>query len=146
VVLTVPLLEGLDGVKKMSKSTGNYIALEDSPSEMFGKIMSISDDLMWRYFELLSFRSIDDIAALQKRVGEGMNPRDAKFELAEEIIARFHSQAGPQRAGAGLPREGAENVSVDLWQMCPRIHPGQSAGTDRTPSQPRSRRQSRGRQ
>jgi tyrosyl-tRNA synthetase len=91
VILTVPLLEGLDGVKKMSKSTGNYIALEDSPNDMFGKIMSISDELMWRYYELLSFKSGNEISAIRKAVDDGANPRDAKFELAEEIIARFHS-------------------------------------------------------
>jgi tyrosyl-tRNA synthetase len=90
VVLTMPLLEGLDGVQKMSKSLGNYVGITDSPGEMFGKLMSISDDLMWRYFELLSFRTLEDIAALRKRVDEGMNPRDAKFELALEMVERFH--------------------------------------------------------
>jgi len=90
IVLTMPLLEGLDGVQKMSKSLGNTIGITDAPGEMFGKIMSISDELMWRYFELLSFRSLDDVAALQKGVAEGRNPRDAKFELAAEIVARFH--------------------------------------------------------
>ena len=90
VVLTMPLLEGLDGVQKMSKSLGNYVGITDAPGEMFGKLMSISDDLMWRYFELLSFRTLEDIAALRKRVDEGMNPRDAKFELALEMVERFH--------------------------------------------------------
>jgi len=90
VVLTTPLLEGLDGVQKMSKSLGNYIGITDAPGEMFGKIMSVSDELMWRYFELLSFRSLDDIQGLRQRVDEGMNPRDAKFELALEIVERFH--------------------------------------------------------
>jgi len=90
VVLTMPLLEGLDGVQKMSKSLGNYVGITDAPGEMFGKLMSISDDLMWRYFELLSFRSLKDIADLKKRVADGMNPRDAKFELGLEIAARFH--------------------------------------------------------
>ncbi|MCH7637724.1 MAG: tyrosine--tRNA ligase, partial [Proteobacteria bacterium] len=88
VVLTMPLLEGLGGVQKMSKSLGNYIGITDAPGDMFGKIMSISDELMWRYFELLSFRSLDDIAGVQKRVEEGLNPRDAKFELATEIVER----------------------------------------------------------
>ncbi len=92
VVLTMPLLEGLDGVQKMSKSLGNYVGITDAPGEMFGKLMSISDELMWRYFELLSFRSLDDLAALKRRVGEGMNPRDAKFELASELVARFHDR------------------------------------------------------
>jgi len=90
VVMTMPLLEGLDGVQKMSKSLGNYIGITDAPGEMFGKLMSISDDLMWRYFELLSFRTLDDIAGLKKHVGQGLNPRDAKFELALEIVERFH--------------------------------------------------------
>jgi tyrosyl-tRNA synthetase len=90
VVMTTPLLEGLDGVQKMSKSLGNYVGITDAPGEMFGKIMSISDELMWRYFEVLSFRKLDDIAGLRKRVGEGLNPRDAKFELAREIVERFH--------------------------------------------------------
>ncbi len=92
IILTVPLLEGLDGVKKMSKSTENYIALEDAPNDMFGKIMSISDELMWRYYELLSFKSIKEIAKIKSDVEGGINPRDAKFILAEEIIARFHSE------------------------------------------------------
>ena len=87
VVLTMPILEGLDGVQKMSKSLNNYIGIADAPKDMFGKLMSISDDLMWRYFELLSFRTLDDIAGLKKRVEDGMNPRDAKFELALEIDA-----------------------------------------------------------
>ncbi|MFA7388265.1 MAG: tyrosine--tRNA ligase [Thiohalobacteraceae bacterium] len=91
VVLTMPILEGLDGVQKMSKSLGNYIGIADAPDEMFGKIMSISDELMWRYFELLSFRPAGEIAALRSAVVEGANPRDIKFELAKEIVARFHS-------------------------------------------------------
>ena len=90
IVLTMPLLEGLDGVQKMSKSLGNYIGITDAPGEMFGKIMSISDELMWRYFELLSFRPLDDVAAVSQSVADGRNPRDAKFELAAEIVARFH--------------------------------------------------------
>ena len=98
VVMTTPLLEGLDGVQKMSKSLGNYVGITEPPGEMFGKLMSISDDLMWRYFEVLSFRSLDDIENLRKRVGDGMNPRDAKFELAMEIVARFHDDASAQAA------------------------------------------------
>ena len=93
LVMTMPLLEGLDGVQKMSKSLGNYIGITDAPGEMFGKVMSISDDLMWRYFQLLSFRSLSDIAALQTAVEDGRNPRDVKFELAGELVARFHDQA-----------------------------------------------------
>jgi tyrosyl-tRNA synthetase len=98
LVLTMPLLEGLDGVQKMSKSLGNYVGITDAPGDMFGKIMSISDELMWRYFELLSFRSIDDVAALRKSVADGMNPRDAKFELAAEIVTRFHDAAAATAA------------------------------------------------
>ncbi|TFL13346.1 tyrosine--tRNA ligase [Pusillimonas caeni] len=90
-VLTMPLLEGTDGVDKMSKSKGNYIGITESPDSMFGKLMSISDTLMWRYFELLSFRSMDEIAQLETRVAEGANPRDMKVLLAQEIVARFHS-------------------------------------------------------
>lgn len=98
IVITTPLLEGLDGVQKMSKSIGNYVGITDAPGEMFGKIMSISDDLMWRYFELLSFRTIGDISALRKKVDSGMNPRDAKFELAGEIVARFHNSGAAESA------------------------------------------------
>jgi len=98
VVMTMPLLEGLDGVQKMSKSLGNYVGITDAPGEMFGKIMSVSDDLMWRYFELLSFRPIDDIAALKRAVDAGSNPRDAKFELGQEIVARFHNSAAAESA------------------------------------------------
>ena len=95
VVLTMPILEGLDGVQKMSKSLNNYIGIKEPPSEMFGKLMSVSDDLMWRYFELLSFRSRAEIASLRQEVAGGRNPRDVKFLLAEELVARFHSaQAG----------------------------------------------------
>jgi len=91
-ILTMPLLEGIDGVDKMSKSKGNYIGISETPDSMFGKIMSISDTLMWRYYELLSFRSMDEIALLQKQVRDGANPRDTKVLLAQEIVARFHSQ------------------------------------------------------
>ena len=92
-VLTMPLLEGLDGVNKMSKSLGNYIGIAEAPDVQFGKLMSISDDLMWRYFELLSFRPLAEIAALRAAVSAGRNPRDVKFELAREIVARFHGEA-----------------------------------------------------
>lgn len=97
IVMTMPLLVGLDGVNKMSKSLGNYIGITEPPGEMFGKIMSVSDDLMWRYFELLSFRPLDDIARLKTEVSGGRNPRDVKFELAEEIVARFHDSASAER-------------------------------------------------
>ena len=98
IVMTTPLLEGLDGVQKMSKSLDNYIGITEPPNEMFGKIMSVSDDLMWRYFDVLSFRTLDDIAALRKKVDDGMNPRDAKFELGLEIVARFHDENAAQSA------------------------------------------------
>ncbi|MCO4812802.1 MAG: tyrosine--tRNA ligase [Gammaproteobacteria bacterium] len=98
IVMTTPLLEGLDGVQKMSKSLDNYIGITDSPGEMFGKLMSISDDLMWRYFEVLSFRSLGDIAGLKQAVADGMNPRDVKFELGVEIVARFHNDAAAEDA------------------------------------------------
>jgi len=90
VILTMPILEGLDGVQKMSKSLDNYIGIEDAPTEMFGKLMSVSDDLMWRYFELLSFRPMTEIDQFQRDIEGGANPRDIKFLLAEEIITRFH--------------------------------------------------------
>ena len=91
VILTMPILEGLDGVQKMSKSLDNYIGIEDAPNDMFGKVMSINDELMWRYFELLSFRPMSEIENFQQQISDGMNPRDIKFLLAEEIITRFHS-------------------------------------------------------
>jgi tyrosyl-tRNA synthetase len=100
VVLTTPLLEGLDGVNKMSKSLGNYVGIDESPSEMFGKLMSVSDELMWRYFDLLSFRSSQDLAGLKAQVEAGMNPRDAKFELALELVERFHSKDAANGAQA----------------------------------------------
>ncbi|UCE77722.1 MAG: tyrosine--tRNA ligase [Gammaproteobacteria bacterium] len=98
VVLTMPILEGLDGAQKMSKSLGNYIGIAEAADEMFGKLMSISDDLMWRYFELLSFRSLAEIEKLKRDVDAGLNPRDVKFELGREIVARFHSPSDAERA------------------------------------------------
>ena len=112
-VLTMPILEGLDGVKKMSKSLGNYIGITDSPAEMFGKIMSISDDLMWRYFELLSFRPLAEIAQFKSDIEAGKNPRDVKFLLAEEIIARFHSEAEATAAREGFIAQFAKNKVPD---------------------------------
>src|SRR4051794_21680434 len=97
-ILTLPLLEGLDGVNKMSKSLDNYIGITDPANDMFGKLMSISDVLMWRYYELLSFRPLDDIARLKRECDEGRNPRDAKVMLAQEIVARFHSPAAAEHA------------------------------------------------
>ena len=98
VIITVPLLEGLDGVKKMSKSLNNYIALNDKPNEMFGKIMSVSDDLMWRYFDLLSFRSNDEIASFKDKVKNGDNPMIFKKKLATEIVERFYDKKSSENA------------------------------------------------
>jgi tyrosyl-tRNA synthetase len=92
VVLTMPILEGLDGVQKMSKSLDNYIGIDEPPTEMFGKLMSISDDLMWRYLELLSFQTLSEVEGLKNNVKEGMNPRDVKMLLADEIVTRFHNK------------------------------------------------------
>jgi len=98
VVITMPILEGLDGVQKMSKSLGNYIGINEPADEMFGKLMSISDDLMWRYFELLSFRPLEEIRAWQRACAEGANPRDYKVRLAQEIVARFHDHEAARKA------------------------------------------------
>jgi tyrosyl-tRNA synthetase len=98
VILTMPLLEGLDGVNKMSKSLGNYVGIDDAPDEMFGKLMSVSDELMWRYIELLSFESLATLSGWKRTVEEGGNPRDIKVRLAQEIVARFHGQAAAVRA------------------------------------------------
>ena len=97
-ILTLPLLEGLDGVNKMSKSLDNYVGITEPAGEMFGKLMSISDDLMWRYYELLSFRPLAEIAALKRQCAEGRNPREAKVMLAQEIVARFHSASAAEAA------------------------------------------------
>ena len=102
VVITMPLLEGLDGVNKMSKSLGNYIGVTDAPDDMFGKIMSISDELMWRYFQLLSSRPLDDISRARSSIDEGRNPRDIKFELGQELVGRFHGAAAAETALAAF--------------------------------------------
>ncbi len=110
VVITLPILEGLDGVQKMSKSLNNYIGIADSPDEMFGKIMSISDDLMWRYLELLSFRSIEEIEEWRKEVEGGANPRNIKVRLAEELVERFHDREAAEKANQNFVarfRQGA---------------------------------------
>ncbi len=112
-VLTMPILEGLDGVQKMSKSLNNYIGIDDAPKDMFGKIMSISDDLMWRYFELLSFRPMAEIEGFKTEMQAGKNPRDIKFLLAEEIIARFHSEAEATGAREGFIAQFAKNKIPD---------------------------------
>ncbi|MDT8452913.1 MAG: tyrosine--tRNA ligase [Gammaproteobacteria bacterium] len=113
VVLTMPILEGLDGVQKMSKSLNNYIGVDEAPKEMFGKIMSISDDLMWRYFELLSFRPLAEIEGFKAEMAAGKNPRDIKFLLAEEIIARFHSPAAATQAREDFIAQFAKNRIPD---------------------------------
>jgi len=99
-IITMPILEGLDGVQKMSKSLNNYIGINEPPEEMFGKLMSVSDDMMWRYFELLSFRPMADIERLRQSVADGANPRDIKFQLGQEIVARFHDAAAAEAAQA----------------------------------------------
>jgi tyrosyl-tRNA synthetase len=115
VVMTMPLLEGLDGVKKMSKSLDNYIGITEEPDSMFGKLMSISDVLMWRYFELLSLRPLGEIAALQREARQGRNPRDIKFELATEIVTRFHDAASAGRALRNFTARVSERaVPADL--------------------------------
>ena len=116
-ILTVPLLEGLDGVKKMSKSLGNYIALEDKPDDMFGKIMSISDDLMWRYFTLLSFRATEEISEFKKEIDKGTNPRDIKFILAEEIVERFHVGLGKISKENFINRFQKGNISQEIEEI-----------------------------
>jgi tyrosyl-tRNA synthetase len=98
IVLTMPILEGLDGVQKMSKSLNNYIGISEAPDDMFGKVMSISDELMWRYFELLSFKPLTEIQDYKQAISDGKNPRDVKFDLAEELVARFHDQAAARAA------------------------------------------------
>ncbi|MGD9597037.1 MAG: tyrosine--tRNA ligase [Steroidobacteraceae bacterium] len=115
IVLTMPLLAGLDGVQKMSKSLGNYIGIAEPATEMFGKLMRISDELMWRYFDLLSFRPLAEIAALRRAVAAGRNPRDVKFELAREIVARFHDAAAAERAQAEfIARFAEKSLPADL--------------------------------
>ena len=116
-IMTVPLLEGLDGVKKMSKSLGNYVALEDSPDDMFGKIMSISDDLMWRYFSLLSFKQMDEIEGYKLSIEGGTNPRDIKFLLAEEIVERFHQNSGEKSKENFINRFQKGKISQDLKEI-----------------------------
>jgi tyrosyl-tRNA synthetase len=123
VILTVPILEGLDGVQKMSKSLGNYVGIEEPPSEMFGKLMSISDELMWRYFELLSDRSLDEIATLKSRVADGRDhPKAVKELLAGEITARYHGQAGAREACEGFNKVFADGgVPEDAPRLVVRV-------------------------
>ncbi|MEP7085662.1 MAG: tyrosine--tRNA ligase, partial [Betaproteobacteria bacterium] len=127
-ILTMPLLEGLDGVEKMSKSKGNYIAVTENANDMFGKTMSISDDLMWRWFELLSFRPPAEVAALKREVAAGRNPRDIKVLLAKEIVARFHDEAAAEHALAEFEarfRQGA--LPEDISEITLEI-PGATIG------------------
>ena len=112
-VLMMPLLEGLDGVQKMSKSLNNYIGIIDEPNEMFGKIMSISDELMWRYYDLLSFKPLEEIAALKQQMADGANPRDIKIALAKEIIARFHSDEAAEGAHQDFIQRFQKNAIPD---------------------------------
>lgn len=112
-IVMVPLLEGLDGVQKMSKSLNNYIGITDTPNEMFGKVMSISDDLMWRYYDLVSFRPLEEIAELKARVEGGENPRDIKIMLAKEIIARFHDDAAAEGAHQDFIQRFQKNAIPD---------------------------------
>lgn len=118
VIITLPLLEGLDGVQKMSKSLDNYVGITEEPGEMFGKLMSISDELMWRYFDLLSFRSNEEIAALKTDVEGGLNPRDVKFLLCEEIIERFHDrQAATAARESFIARFQRGQMPEDIPEM-----------------------------
>ena len=112
-VLMMPLLEGLDGVNKMSKSLGNYVGINESPEQIFGKLMSISDELMWRYLELLSFRTLAELKQWKREVAEGKNPRDIKVALAQEIVERFHSRAAAERALADFEARFKQNAIPD---------------------------------
>lgn len=115
VVITMPLLEGLDGVQKMSKSLGNYVGIDEAPEQMYGKLMSVSDDLMWRYFELLSFEPTSVIEAWRRDVASGTNPRDVKYRLADELVARFHGEAAARAAHeAFVSRFRRGEVPADL--------------------------------
>jgi len=118
VVITTPLLEGLDGVNKMSKSLGNSIGITESAVGMFGKLMSISDHLMWRYFELLSFRSLDEIRELKQQAADGANPRDIKYLLAEELVVRFHDQGAADKARSDFIARHRHGLTPDEMEEC----------------------------
>jgi tyrosyl-tRNA synthetase len=128
VALTMPILVGLDGVQKMSKSLNNYVGIADAPDEMFGRIMSISDELMWRYYELLSFRPMSEINQLRRQLDEGLNPRDVKVQLAQELIARFHTQEAAVKAHENFV---ARFRKGDIPDEMPELT--LSAGTDGLP-------------
>ena len=122
VVITVPILEGLDGNNKMSKSLDNYVGIDESPNEMFGKIMSISDELMWRWFDLLSFKSSDEINALKSEQDNGKNPRDIKIELAKELIARFHDEKSANDAETNfIDQFQKKNIPDDIEEILHKI-------------------------
>jgi len=126
VVMTMPLLEGLDGVNKMSKSLGNYIGITDAPDEMFGKLMSISDELMWRYYELLSFVPVAELARRRESVASGANPRDIKVQLAVELVDRFHGAgAGGQAADAFARRFSGGELPADVPEVTVHAREGQ---------------------
>jgi tyrosyl-tRNA synthetase len=126
VVMTMPLLEGLDGVNKMSKSLGNYIAITDSAEDMFGKLMSVSDELMWRYFELLSFKSLAEVGRLRDSVAEGANPRDVKMTLASELVTRFHdADAANQAAEAFVKRFSGRELPDQVPETTVQARAGQ---------------------
>ena len=118
VVITLPILEGLDGVQKMSKSLNNYIGITDAPEEMFGKVMSISDDLMWRYYELLSFKPMSEIEGWKQEVAEGGNPRDVKIRLAEELVERFHTRESAQKAHEAFVARFQKGQMPDQMPEC----------------------------
>jgi tyrosyl-tRNA synthetase len=137
VIITMPLLEGLDGVNKMSKSLGNYVGITDAPGEMFGKLMSVSDDLMWRYIELLSSASLSTISAWKESIAQGGNPRDTKVRFAQEIVARFHDARAAERAledfesrfrDGGIPEDLVEQVLVVPGAEAPIVQVLKSAG------------------
>lgn len=126
VTLMMPILEGTDGTQKMSKSLGNYIGINEPADEMFGKLMSISDELMWRYFELLSYRSVQEIAALKKEAAEGRNPRDIKIMLGQELVTRFHSATAAREAAAHfIERFGQGRLPEDIPECQVRSEDGQ---------------------
>ena len=115
-IITLPLLEGLDGVQKMSKSLNNYIGINELPETMFSKILSISDELMWRYIELLSLRSLDDILKWKKRVKEGENPKNIKVEFAKEIVSRFHSEIEAESAEKDFQNRAVGGIPDNLTE------------------------------
>lgn len=116
-ILTMPLLEGLDGVEKMSKSKGNYVGITDKPADMFGKLMSVPDDLMWKYIELLSFKSLDDVSIWKREVEGGRNPREIKVSFAQEIVARFHSHSAAEAALADFDARHRGGIPDDIPEV-----------------------------